>query len=193
MIGDLRKDLLHLWYTFGDPSLNEWLIIAQTKLVTHGRPDRRTSGHRPTQTNGGKDNTRSPKLASGKKTQGLIFNMRIPIPGKDGFYIENWPSLFFQIAFVKISYVWVVMDGLDAGLRSLKSCFDMSFLSMLLCLLSFHVSTRNEVPWDDLDFHDVWNVFCLEAIFQTREGTLYILMCSGVPFVDMDLLLSRHG
>ena len=56
---DLNQGVLHLWSKFGDPSLNGWWVIARTNFVTDGRTDR------------GNDNTRKPKLASGKKTAWL--------------------------------------------------------------------------------------------------------------------------
>ena len=56
---DLHHGLLHLWSKFGDPSLNGWWVIARTSWgLTH------THGH--TQTDAGNNNTRRPKLASGK-------------------------------------------------------------------------------------------------------------------------------
>ena len=56
---DLKQGLLHLWSKFGDPSLNGWWVISRTSSwLTHGRTD--------TQTDAGNDNTRRPKLASGK-------------------------------------------------------------------------------------------------------------------------------
>ena len=52
---------LHLWSKFGDPSLKGWRVIAPTsKWLPHGRTD--------TQTDAGNDNTRRPKLASGKNS-----------------------------------------------------------------------------------------------------------------------------
>ena len=57
---DLNQGLLHLWFKFGDPSLNWSQVIARTsKWLLH------TQTH--TQTDAGNDNTRRPKLASGKK------------------------------------------------------------------------------------------------------------------------------
>ena len=57
---DLNQGILHLWSKFGDPRLNGWRVIARTSWgLTH------TYGH--TQTDAGNDNTRRPKLASGKK------------------------------------------------------------------------------------------------------------------------------
>ena len=58
---DLNQDLLHLWSKFGDPSLNGSQVIARTsKWLTHTHTD--------THTDAGDDNTRRPKLASGKQT-----------------------------------------------------------------------------------------------------------------------------
>ena len=57
---DLNQDVLRLWSKFGDPSLNGWWVIARTNMVTDGRTDR------------GNDNTRGPKLASGKKGPQII-------------------------------------------------------------------------------------------------------------------------
>ena len=57
---DLNQGLLHLWSKFGDPSLKGWWVIAQTNSwIT----DTQTHIH----THAGNDNTRRPKLASGKK------------------------------------------------------------------------------------------------------------------------------
>ena len=51
--GALNQGLLHLWSKFGDPSLNDWWVIVQTRdWQTH--------------THAGNDNSRRPKLASGK-------------------------------------------------------------------------------------------------------------------------------
>ena len=56
---DLNQGLLHFWSKFGDPSWNGWWVIARTSSwLTHGRTH--------TQTDAGNDNTRRPKLASGK-------------------------------------------------------------------------------------------------------------------------------
>ena len=55
---DLNQGLLHLCSKFGDSSLNEWWVIVRTSpwlIHTHGHTD------------AGNDNTRKPKLASGKK------------------------------------------------------------------------------------------------------------------------------
>ena len=41
---DLNQGLLHLWYKFGDPSLNGWWVITRTNLVTDGRTDWRLDG-----------------------------------------------------------------------------------------------------------------------------------------------------
>ena len=58
--------ILHLWSKFGDPSLNGWWVIARTiKWLPHIRTD----GRMDTQTDAGNDNTRRPKLASGKNWQ----------------------------------------------------------------------------------------------------------------------------
>ena len=60
---NLNQGLLHLWSKFGDPSLNGWWVIARTsKRLPHTWTDGRTD----TQTYAGNDNTRRPKLASGK-------------------------------------------------------------------------------------------------------------------------------
>ena len=60
---DLNQGLLHLWSKFGDPSLNRSRVIARTsKWLTH----RLTHTHGYTHTDAGDDNTRRPKLASGK-------------------------------------------------------------------------------------------------------------------------------
>ena len=56
---DLNQGLLHLWSKFGDPSLNGWWIIARTSSWL---TDTQTHTH----THAGNDNTRRPKLASGK-------------------------------------------------------------------------------------------------------------------------------
>ena len=83
---DLNQGVLHLWSKVGDPSLNGWWVIVRTNLVTeggregrtdgtdgqNGRMDGRTDGPGRTDgrtdglTDGGNDNTRRPKLASGK-------------------------------------------------------------------------------------------------------------------------------
>ena len=56
---NLNQGLLLLWSKFGDSSLNAWQVIARTsKLLPH------TQTHR--QTDAANDNTRRPKLASGK-------------------------------------------------------------------------------------------------------------------------------
>ena len=52
----LNQGFLHLWSKFGDPSLNGWWVIARTN-----------SWLTDTHTHAGNDNTRRPKLASGKK------------------------------------------------------------------------------------------------------------------------------
>ena len=53
---DLNQGVLHLWFKFGDSNLNEWKVIARTSPWLT-----------PTRTDAGNDNTRRPKLASGKK------------------------------------------------------------------------------------------------------------------------------
>ena len=58
---DLNQGLLHLWSKFGDSSLNGWWVTARTSWWL---TDRHTHTH--THTHAGNDNTRRPKLASGK-------------------------------------------------------------------------------------------------------------------------------
>ena len=53
---DLNQVVLHVWFKFGDSSWNQWQVIART-----------SSWLTPTRTDAGNDNTRRPKLASGKK------------------------------------------------------------------------------------------------------------------------------
>ena len=61
---DLNQGLLHRWSKFGDSSLNEWWVIVRTSpWLIHTCTDTRTHRH----TEAGNDNTRRPKLASGKK------------------------------------------------------------------------------------------------------------------------------
>ena len=61
---DLNQGLLHLWSKFGDPSLNGLWVIPRTNLVTDGLTDGRTDA--------GNDNTRRPKLASGKNDINIL-------------------------------------------------------------------------------------------------------------------------
>ena len=71
---DLNQGLLHLWSKFGDPSLNGFQVIAQTsKWLPHTRTGRWTV----TKTDAGNDNTRRPKLASGKKTKWKLQILKI--------------------------------------------------------------------------------------------------------------------
>ena len=56
---DLNQGLFHLWSKFGDSSLNGWWVIARTSWWL-------TDRHTHTHTHAGNDNTRRPKLASGK-------------------------------------------------------------------------------------------------------------------------------
>ena len=70
---DLNQGLFHLWSKFGDSSLNGWWVIARTSWWL---TDRHTHTH--THTHAGNDNTRRPKLASGKNQ---LF------PGQKWFYI----------------------------------------------------------------------------------------------------------
>ena len=66
---DLNQGVLHLWSKFGDPSLNGSRVIARTsKWLTHRQTDRQTHTH----TDAGNDNTRRPKLASGKNESGTM-------------------------------------------------------------------------------------------------------------------------
>ena len=65
--------LLHLWSKFGDPSLNGSRGIARTsKWLIHTHTD--------TQTDTGNDNTRRPKLASGKHNMSS-HDVNIPVIG----------------------------------------------------------------------------------------------------------------
>ena len=76
---DLNQGLLHLWSKIGDTSLNGSRVIARTsKWLTHRLTHTHTRTH--THTAAGDDNTRRPKLASGKKTGKLDFCVRV-IPG----------------------------------------------------------------------------------------------------------------
>ena len=64
---DINQGVLLLWSKFCDSSLNAWQVIARTsKWLPH------TQTHR--QTDAANDNTRRPKLASGKN---VIFNLGI--------------------------------------------------------------------------------------------------------------------
>ena len=68
---DLNQGLFHLWSKFGDSSLNGWWVIARTSWWL-------TDRHTHTHTHAGNDNTRRPKLASGKNgytcSPFLLFN-----------------------------------------------------------------------------------------------------------------------
>ena len=65
---DLNQGVLLFWSKFGDSSLNGWQVIVRTsKWLPH------TQTH--TQTDAGNDNTRRPKLASGKKTIMFLFKV----------------------------------------------------------------------------------------------------------------------
>ena len=58
---DLNQGLLHLWFRFGDPSLNGSRIIARTsKWLTHRLTH--THRHTHTHTDAGDDNTRRPRV-----------------------------------------------------------------------------------------------------------------------------------
>ena len=71
-IGILAKDFYNLWPKFSDPSSHGWCVIARTsKCLPHTQTDGRT--HR--QTDAGNDNTRRPKLASGKNAIPLIHDL----------------------------------------------------------------------------------------------------------------------
>ena len=62
---DLNQCILHFWSKFGDHCLNGSPVIARTSkwlMHTHAR------ARADTQTDAGNDNTRRPKLASGKKS-----------------------------------------------------------------------------------------------------------------------------
>ena len=61
----LNQGLLHLWSKFGDPSLNGWRIITRTNSWL---TDTQTHIH------AGNDNTRRPKLASGKNPKKQVVN-----------------------------------------------------------------------------------------------------------------------
>ena len=74
----LNQGLLHLWFKFGDPSLNGWWVIARTNswlTDTRTHTHIHTHAHRHTHTHtyprAGNDNTRRPKLASGKNAPGV--------------------------------------------------------------------------------------------------------------------------
>ena len=65
---DPNQDVLHLWSKVGDPSLNErWVIVRTSSWLIHT--------HRPT--DAGDDNTRRPKLASGKKCFHMMMKIQI--------------------------------------------------------------------------------------------------------------------
>ena len=71
---DLNQGVLLYWSKFGDSSLNGWQVIARTsKWLPH------------TQTDAGNDNTRRPKLASGKN--GVNFDSQVQ------FDLEDHPSI----------------------------------------------------------------------------------------------------
>ena len=66
---DLNQGLFHLWSKFDDPSLNSWWLMSyhMDKLKIDGQ----TQAH----THTGKDNTRRPKLASGKNHIGHVWTI----------------------------------------------------------------------------------------------------------------------
>ena len=69
---DPNQGVLHLWSKFGDPSMNgRWVIVRTSSWLLHTH----TRTHRPT--DAGDDNTRRPKLASGKKWKPTTMH---PIP-----------------------------------------------------------------------------------------------------------------
>ena len=59
---DLIQGVLHFWSKFGDPSLKGWWVITRTSSWLN-------LSHTDTHTSAGKDNTRRPKLTSGKKSR----------------------------------------------------------------------------------------------------------------------------
>ena len=95
---DLNQGLLHLWSKFGDPSLNGWWIIARTSSWL---TDTQTHTHTHTHTRAGNDNTRRPKLASGKKT--TIFKQIRVIFGS-----YDWQIRFVALAAICLDWTSVL-------------------------------------------------------------------------------------
>ena len=91
---DLNQGLLQLWSKFGDSSLNGWWVIVRTsKWLPHTWTDGRTD----TQTDAGNDNTRRPKLASGKN--------ECKIPEKNTKLA--WFFFYFPVSFSKSIFNYV--------------------------------------------------------------------------------------
>ena len=76
---DLNQGLLHLWSKFGDSSLNGWWVIARTSWWL-------TDRHTHTHTH---DNTRRPKLASGKNYCGPLHH-----EGNKTIRVLTWIPVF---------------------------------------------------------------------------------------------------
>ena len=85
---DLNQGLYHLWSKFGDSSLNGWWVIARTSWWL-------TDRHTHTHTHAGNDNTRRPKLASGKKVAVIHLNT---------CYQNNVISKLFSIYAVPLNF-----------------------------------------------------------------------------------------
>ena len=73
---DLNQGLLHLWSKFSDSSLSGWWVIARTSWWL---TDRHTHTH------AGNDNTRRPKLASGKNL--IVASMCICLRDSNGHWL----------------------------------------------------------------------------------------------------------
>ena len=72
---DLNQGILHIWSKFGDSSLNGWWVIARTSSWL---TDTQTHTH------AGNDNTRRPKLASGKN-----YEFNSSPPGHNGHHFAD--------------------------------------------------------------------------------------------------------
>ena len=78
-LGTQTKVFLHLWSKFGYPSLNErWVIVRTSSWLMHTHTHTDTDGHTPV--DAADDNTRRPKLASGKNALNWCFLFSISDP-----------------------------------------------------------------------------------------------------------------
>ena len=122
---DLNQGLSHLWSKFGDSSLNGWWVIARTSWWL---TDRHTHTH------AGNDNTRRPKLASGKKQTNSP-----PCLGKLRIFIENIFRKSSPLRFRRVNSFasWYWQDDIAFGSNRLSKAFSLRRFSNFLLFTRF--------------------------------------------------------
>ena len=135
---DLNQGLLHLWSKFGDPSWNGWWVIARTSSwLKHGRTHR--------QTDTGNDNTRRPKLASGKN---CVLSLMINLKTYTAYHMKTLCNTSMWPAILEDNHVWNIhanfgKDEMSTIMTCLHTTFHRNFIQYDVRMLDINHIANN--------------------------------------------------